>query len=413
VLKRHEPRFSVVSFQRQLMEGRKMAEMQPWGAVPVEPKVYEGKSDGGPGPGLPGSADVVVVGAGQAGLSVAWHLRRLGLTPGSDLVVLDRGPGAGGAWQFRWESLRLDTAHKVDDLPGMGELGLSFAAADRTRAAREVVADYYERYEQAFALDVRRPVEVTGVHEDDRGGFLLTTDRGDIDARVLVNASGTWARPFRPYFAGAAEFRGTQVSTPGYRSAEDFRGKRVLVVGGGTSAVGFLRELEGVAAATVWVTRRPVEFTDDPDAGVTAVRMADEAARAGRPLPSIVSGTGLPATPENLAAAERGLLVARPMFSSIEPDGVRWADGTFAPVDAIIWATGFRAELTHLAPLRLRDPGGGVRVEQGRAVRNPRLFLAGFGPQASTIGANRAGRAVARQVVAELRTPVADPAPVG
>lgn len=375
------------------------------GRVPEE---HEGLD----GPELPDSADVVVVGAGQAGLSVAWHLRRLGLTPGSDMVVVDRGPGTGGAWQSRWESLRLDTAHRVDDLPGMGELGLSFATADRSRAAREVVADYYERYERAFALDVRRPVEVTGVHEDG-GGFVVRTDRGDTGARVLVNASGTWARPFRPHVAGAAEFRGVQISTPDYRSAEDFRGRRVLVVGGGTSAVGFLRELEGVAAATVWATRRPVEFGDDPDAGVRAVRRADEAARAGLPLPSIVSGTGLPATPENLAAVERGLLVARPMFSSIEPDGVRWADGSFAPVDAIIWATGFRAELTHLAPLRLREPGGGVRVAQGRSVRNPRLFLAGFGPQASTIGANRAGRTIARQVVAELRSTVADPAPVG
>ncbi|MEE2040845.1 FAD-dependent oxidoreductase [Nocardiopsis sp. CT-R113] len=372
-----------------------------------------GLGGSGPAPVLPGSADVVVVGAGQAGLSVAWHLRRLGLAPGSDLVVVDRGPGAGGAWQHRWESLRLDTAHKVDDLPGMKELGLSFATADRSRAAREVVADYYGRYEQAFSLDVRRPVEVTGVQESGDGGFTVATDRGDIGTRVLVNAGGTWARPFRPYFAGAAGFRGLQVSTPDYRSAEDFRGLRVLVVGGGTSAVGFLRELEDVAAATVWATRRPVEFTDDPGAGVTAVRRADEAARAGRPLPSIVSGTGLPATPENLAAEARGLLVARPMFSSIEPDGVRWADGSFAPVDAIIWATGFRAELTHLAPLRLREPGGRVRVEEGRSLRHPRLFLAGFGPQASTIGANRAGRTVARQVVAALRAPVADPAPVG
>lgn len=374
-----------------------------------------GGTQGASEPVLPGSADVVVVGAGQAGLSVAWHLRRLGLVPGSDLVILDRGPGPGGAWQFRWESLRLDTAHKVDDPPGMRELGLSFATADPTRAARDVVADYYDRYERAFALDVRRPVEVTGVHDawdgggegggDGGAGFVVATDRGDIGARVLVNASGTWARPFRPYFAGASAFRGVQISTPDYRSAEDFLDRRVLVVGGGTSAVGFLRELEGVAASTIWTTRRPVEFSDAPGAGVEAVRRADEAARAGRPLPSIVSGTGLPATPENLAAAERGLLVARPMFASIEPDGVRWADGSFAPVDAIVWATGFRAELTHLAPLRLREPGGGVRVEQGRSVRDPRLFLAGFGPQASTIGANRAGRTVARQVVAALRSP--------
>ena len=355
------------------------------------------------GSALPGAADVVVVGAGQAGLSVAWHLRRLGLEPGVDFVVVDRGPDTGGAWQFRWESLRLDDAHKVDDLPGMRELGLSFDTADPTRPARDVVRDYYARYERAFGLNVVRPVAVNRVR-DEGGAFVVSTDKGDIAARVLVNASGTWARPFRPYFAGAADFRGVQISTPDYRAAGDFADQRVLVVGGGTSAVGFLRELEGVAAGTVWATRRPVEFADDPKGGIRAVQRADEAAKAGRPQPSIISGTGLPATPENLAARDRGLLVARPMFTAIEPDGVRWPNGSFEPVDAIIWATGFRAELTHLAPLRLREPGGGVRVENGRSAREPRLFLAGFGPQASTIGANRAGRTVARQVVAELRS---------
>lgn len=351
--------------------------------------------------GSPDKTDVVVIGAGQAGLSVAWHLRRLGLKPGVDFVVLDRGPDSGGAWQFRWEALRLDDAHKVDDLPGMRELGLSFETADPERPARDVVRDYYRHYEDAFDLRVVRPVQVQGVHDHDEG-FRVVTDRGEVVSRTVVNAGGTWARPFRPYFAGAADFRGIQISTPDYRAAEDFAGMRVLVVGGGTSAVGFLRELEGVAASTTWATRRPVTFVDDPEGPINAVRAADEAARAGRRLPSIVSGTGLPATPADLAGRDRGLLVDRPMFTAIEPDGVRWPDGTFEPVDAIIWATGFRAELTHLAPLRLREPGGGVWVEDGRAVRRPGLFMAGYGPQASTIGANRAGRAVARQVVAAL-----------
>src|SRR4051794_20738874 len=74
---------------------------------------------------------VVIIGAGQAGLSVAYYLRRLGLDPGNEFVLLDRGPGTGGAWQFRWESLRLGSAHRINDLPGMDELGLSFDTADR------------------------------------------------------------------------------------------------------------------------------------------------------------------------------------------------------------------------------------------------------------------------------------------
>ncbi|MEA9984579.1 MULTISPECIES: FAD-dependent oxidoreductase [Subtercola] len=361
---------------------------------------------------LPRSARVVIVGAGQAGLSVAYHLRRRGLTPGTDLVLLDRGPGAGGAWQFRWESLRLGTAHRVNDLPGMSELGLSFDTADHGRAARDVVGEYYRRYEEFFGLAVFRPVEVTSVtdapDESRRLRIHVSTDRDTIDTDVLVNASGTWATPFRPYYPGAETFAGEQIGTPQFRDAQHFAGKRVIVVGGGTSATGFVLELEGIAAHTTWVTRRPVEFVDDDknlEGRLAAVAEQDEAARAGRVLPSIISGTGLPATERNRAAVARGTLVARPPFSRIESGGVHFADGSFEPADAIIWATGFRAELSHLAPLKLREQSGGVAVERGRSLRDPRVFLAGYGPQASTIGANRAGRLVALQVLDALQHP--------
>ena len=95
---------------------------------------------------LAAATSVVVVGAGHAGLSVAYYLQRLGLTPGVEFVVLDRGPDSGGAWQHRWDALRLGAAHRVADLPGMSDLGLSFETANKQLPARDVVADYYRRY---------------------------------------------------------------------------------------------------------------------------------------------------------------------------------------------------------------------------------------------------------------------------
>ena len=375
---------------------------------------------------------VVVVGAGQAGLSVSWYLRRLGLEGGRDLVVLDRGPGTGGAWQHRWESLRLGAAHRVHDLPGMAGLGLGFDAADRSAPAREVVAEQYARYEAALGLDVRRPVEVTAVTGLGDGFSVRWAGRassgagsaaaaataatgaeagsgpasGTLWAEVVVNATGTWGSPFIPWYPGRDTFLGRQLHTSDYRAAADLEGLDVVVVGGGTSAIGFVLELDGVAASTTWVTRRPVDWLDqgelDVESAVAAVAEQDRAARAGQALPSIVSGTGVPRTRRFVSGIERGVLVERPMFASIEPHGVRWADGTFAPADAILWATGFRPELRHLAPLGLRSADGGVAVEGGASTRDPRLFFAGYGPQASTVGANRAGRAIARQVVARL-----------
>ncbi|WBU37389.1 FAD-dependent oxidoreductase [Homoserinibacter sp. YIM 151385] len=352
---------------------------------------------------------VVVVGAGQAGLSVAYYLRRLGLDPGNDVVLLDRGPGAGGAWQFRWEALRLGYAHRVNDLPGMDELGVSFDTADRQAPARDVVADYYARYEKHYALQVVRPADVTRVTSL-LDGFRVTFDQGDgpvdVTTRILVNATGTWGAPFIPWYPGMNSFRGRHLHTVDYVDAEQLRGQRVAVVGGGTSAIGFLLELEKVAESITWVSRRPIEFLEEQElnieAGGAAVAQQDEAARAGRALPSIVSTTGVPRSRRIQAAIDRGLLVAEPMFSSIEPDGVRWADGRFQQIDTIIWATGFRPELRHLAPLKLREKSGGVTVGQGASWRNSRIFFAGYGPTASTIGANKVGRTIARQVVATL-----------
>ncbi|MGG7306091.1 NAD(P)-binding domain-containing protein [Curtobacterium sp. AB451] len=358
-------------------------------------------------------ARVVVIGAGQAGLSAGYHLRRLGLTPGSDLVLLDRAPATGGAWQFRWEALRLGAAHRVHDLPGMNAMGLRFDDADRSRPARDVVGEYYRRFEQYYDLRVRRPVAVTSVSRiaDTTGssaGLCVTVRSADggtsrIGADVVVNASGTWGTPFVPWYPGRDVFRGRQVDTTEYRSAAEFAGQDVVVVGGGTSAIGFLLELDGVAARTRWFTRRPVVWSEaaalDVESAVAAVDEQDRAARAGETLPSIVSGTGVPISRRIRAGLDRGVLRDSPMFTRLDETGVVTADGEHVHADAVIWATGFRADLRHLAPLHLRTAAGGIVVEDGRSVDEPRLFLAGYGPQASTIGANRAGRRIARQVM--------------
>ncbi|HEU0183478.1 MAG TPA: NAD(P)-binding domain-containing protein [Agromyces mariniharenae] len=384
----------------------------------------------------PERVKVVVIGAGQAGLSVAYYLRRFELVADQDFVMLDRAPGPGGAWQHRWSSLRLGTAHRVNDLPGMAELGLSFDTADRTLPAKEVVADYYGRFEQHFDLRVRRPMNVRSVvnggadllvsYEDlspqpveelkARGFFgrrrrtyeELETPHHGIATQFLVNATGTWGAPFVPYYPGMSDFTGRHVHTSDFVDAEDFRDQHVVVVGGGTSAIGFMLELEEVAAGLTWVSRRPIDWLDrqelDLEGASAAVARQDEAARSGRALPSVVSGTGVPKSRRIAAGIDRGLLVARPMFHRIEPDRVVWdgAAGGMARADAIIWATGFRPELRHLSALRLREKAGGVTVGQGASWNDPRIFLAGYGPQASTIGANRAGRMIARQIMAML-----------
>ncbi len=155
--------------------------------------------------------DIVVIGAGQAGLSSAYHLRQLGLVPDRDFVILDRSPEPGGAWQFRWPSLTLATANRVHDLPGMRLDEAVEAVADQVKAS-VAVPQYFAAYEAAFDLHVHRPVKVTVVC--DRGDRLrVETDRGAFSARGLINASGTWESPYIPDYPGAQSFKGRQIHT--------------------------------------------------------------------------------------------------------------------------------------------------------------------------------------------------------
>jgi cation diffusion facilitator CzcD-associated flavoprotein CzcO len=181
----------------------------------------------------------------------------------------------------------------------------------------------------------------------------------------------------------------------------------VVVVGGGASAVQLLGEIAPVAAATLWVTRRePVWRTDDfsPEVGRAAVALVEDRVRRGLPPASVVSVTGLALREQEREAERLGAYERHPMFEVIEPDGVRMPDGSHWPADVILWATGFRPAIGHLAPLRLRSRYGGIQLDGTTAVEDPRVQLVGYGPSASTIGANRAGRVAARGVAAWLDT---------
>ncbi|MEX2974423.1 NAD(P)-binding domain-containing protein [Streptomyces sp. C184] len=340
--------------------------------------------------------EVVVIGAGQAGLAAAFHLRRAGWAPDREFVVLDHSPRPGGAWQFRWPTLTYDKVHGMHALPGMELTG-----ADPQRPSSEVIGGYFGRYEQTFGLRVHRPVSVTAVRTGTGGRLLVETSEGAYAPRALINATGTWDRPFWPRFPGQEVFAGRQLHSAQYEGPEDFRGARVVVVGGGTSAVQQLLEIAPVAAATTWVTRRPPVFREGPfgeEQGRAAVALVEQRVRQGLPPRSVVSVTGLPMTEAIRRARASGVLERLPLFARVTPGGVVWADGRTVEADVILYATGFRPALDHLAPLRLREPGGGIRMDGTRALRDARVHLVGYGPSASTIGANRAGRTAVRDI---------------
>ncbi|MET9277473.1 ArsO family NAD(P)H-dependent flavin-containing monooxygenase [Streptomyces anthocyanicus] len=344
--------------------------------------------------------DVVVIGGGQAGLAAGYHLRRQGL----DFVVLDARATPGGAWRHAWDSLHLFSPAAFSSLPGRL---MPAQPGEEYPEAGHVVA-YLSDYEKRYGLPVRRPVQVTGVHDEGRL-LRVETDSGTWHARAVISATGTWWRPFLPAVPGRGDFAGRQLHTVSYRGPQDFAGRRVVVVGGGNSGAQIAADLAYDTELT-WVTRRPPRYlADDIDGralfdAATARRRALDAGRAD--TAGVASLGDIVAVPPVREARDAGRLKASPMFERLDRDGAVWADGTRAPVDAVIWCTGFRPALSHLAPLGLRGRRGHIATVGTQAADEPRLHLLGYGDwtgpaSATLIGVGRPARDAAR-AVAEL-----------
>jgi putative flavoprotein involved in K+ transport len=260
------------------------------------------------------------------------------------------------------------------------------------------VVDYLTRYEQRYDLHVVRPVRVDRV-EPGRETLLVRTDGGTWVARAVISATGTWSRPFLPAYPGMTEYAGRQLHTTGYRDAAELAGQRVVVVGGGNSAAQILAEVSEVATTT-WVAQRPPHFLPDDIDGHDLFAIATRRRRdldAGRGDSAGVMGFGdIVMVPSVRDARERGVLHAEPMFDRLVREGVAWGDRVLE-ADAVIWCTGFRPALSHLAPLGLRDAAGRVETRGTQAVSEPRLHLLGYGDwtgpaSATLIGVGRPAR---------------------
>lgn len=349
---------------------------------------------------------IAIIGAGQAGLSAAYHLLQLGLKTGTDFIILDEAPQAGGAWQYRWPSLTLSTVNRIHDLPGMS-FEKTIPTSEKEVQANVAVPHYYALYEKQMGIQVYRPVKIEQVSLH-RNRFHLNSPKALFSALGIINATGTWENPYIPVYPGAARFRGEQLHTKDFKSADHFKGKHVIVVGGGISALQLLDQISSVTTTT-WVTRRPPAFREGPFddvAGHNAVALVEERVRKGLPPLSVVSVTGLPVSAAVTDMQKRGVLQRFPMFSEITDTGVKWADGTEQRADVILWNTGFRSALDHLQPVLPRTGSGGIMMAGRLATmvaEEPRIHLVGYGPSASTIGANRAGGAAARELLNTLQ----------
>jgi putative flavoprotein involved in K+ transport len=281
--------------------------------------------------------DVVVVGGSQAGLAIAWHLRRQGLR----FVVLEASPEIGHTWRSRWDSLKLFTPAQYDALPGM-----AFPAPADTYPTKEPVADYLRDYAKAFDLPVHLNARVTSLIRTD-GGFEVRTADQTYRARQVVVATGPFQVPFVPPQAAKLDPSVTQVHSADYRNPQALSDGRVLVVGGGNSGFQIAEELAATRQVDLSIaTRYPMlpQRLGGRDLFWWLTRLGllrvTVTSRPGRRMSrrDFVIGT-------NRRRLEGKGVRFRPRLVDAEGRTVRFADHSLLEdVGVVVWATGYRPD---------------------------------------------------------------------
>lgn len=272
---------------------------------------------------------------------------------------------------------------------------------------RDEALAYLTDYEQRYQVPIERPVRVISVCD---AGERLTvmTDAGLWSARAVVSATGTWSAPNVPSLPGQPAYGGRTLHSAFYRSPDEFAGAHVVVVGGGNSGAQIVADLFDHATVT-WATLVPPTFLPDEVDGYMLFSEGTarhQALSAGKAPPPRSLGDIVVVEAVRRARA-LGALHAVPMFERFTADGVVWPGGRHTREDAVIFATGFRPALGHLADLGVLEPSGRVEVRGTRSVRDPRLWLVGYGDwtgfaSATLIGVGRSARATVDEIAAAL-----------
>ncbi|MFI7020370.1 flavin-containing monooxygenase [Streptomyces sp. NPDC050164] len=316
-------------------------------------------------------ADVAVIGGGQSGLVAAYVLRQRGLAP----VVLEASGRAAGSWPDYYDSLTLLSPAHFSALPG-----LPFDGDGDRYPHRDEVVDHLTRYADRLDADIRTHTRIESVEHDSTGFTLRTADGRRLGAAGIVAASGAFGNPLLPDLPGRQGFTGELRHVADYRSPEPYAGKRIVVVGGGSSAVQVGHELADVARVTL-ATRAPVRFLPRLRDGKDLHHWLTTSGFDHLPpewLIHFVAGTLVLDTGLYKDALETGHLPRRPMFTALDGDAVVWADGAREQVDVVLLATGYRPNLGYLTKLGALDEQGAPLHSGGISATHPGLVYLGL-----------------------------------
>ncbi len=341
--------------------------------------------------------DCIIIGGGQAGLSVAYFLRKYAI----DYLILDDQMQPGGSWLNTWDSLTLFSPVTYSTLSGW-----MMPQGENTYPGKDEFIQYLKAYENRYNFPVKRPVQVAGVSREDNL-FVIETNQGPFRSETIVSATGSSKHPFIPAYPNSDHFTGKMIHSSEYRRPDEFEGKKVLIVGGGNSGAQILAEVSKVAQ-TQWITLEEPRFLPDHVDGRFLFQEATSKFLKKPSSNKVEFSLGDIVMLESVKeASTRGVLNAKRPFKSFYEEGVVWPDGKKEQFDAVIWCTGFKTYLQHLDALNVVE-NGRVATKFTRSLKEPKLWLVGYGnwtgfASATIYGVGKTARQTALEINEALR----------
>jgi putative flavoprotein involved in K+ transport len=322
-----------------------------------------------PGPGgVP--LDVLVIGGGQAGLAMGYHLARRGLS----FQIVDAGAEIGQTWRSRWDSLRLFTSGRYDNLPG-----LPFRAAPDAYPGKDDVADYLQAYAAKFELPVRLSTSVTSLTRGN-GTYVAKAGGEELEARQVVVAAGPFHVPFIPPIADGLGPGVHQVHSAGYRHPQTVPPGSVLVVGAANSGCQIAQELSATHSVELSAGQRIPAIPQRPlgrDIWTWATALRLDQVTADSRLGGRLAGRDQVIGPGPRRLSRQHGIRLRARAASAAGRTVTFADGSAADFDAVVWATGFTADHSWIDIPEAKDDHGRILHQRG-VTSSPGLYMLGL-----------------------------------
>ncbi len=322
--------------------------------------------------------DVIVIGGGQAGLSVGYYLRRRGLR----FVILDASDRIGDAWRKRWDSLRLFTPAKLDGLVGM-----RFPAPPNSLPTKDQMADYLEAYAARFELPVLTGARVERLSRRD-GVYLVKTGDAELEADQVVVAMASYQHRRVPAFAQALRSDIVQVHALDYRNPAQLRDGSVLIVGAGNSGAEIAMDLR--RDSRIWMSGRDTGEVPFAVSGLAArlfltrfvlrfifhrlLTIKTPIGRRARPKILSHGGPLIRTKAKDLAAAG---IERVPRVVGVRDGLPVLDDGRVVDAANVVWCTGFNPGFSWI-DLPVLGPDGEPVHEGGLVAGAPGLYFVGL-----------------------------------